>query len=180
MTSFCLNLKNEKIGLYNRLSKLIIFILLIFFGYIAVFSDLRHVRIKSIGSVILLVICYGLQYYFGNTKYRFGHRPFFFVIIIGWISLEQYWMAGITLVFDLFSMITTRKLNVYFTKDHIQYPSFPVKQVKWSELNQVILKDGLLTIDFKSNRLIQQMIADTKTAEEEKEFNDFCRQQLKR
>lgn len=87
-------------------------------------------------------------------------------------------MAGITLLFDIFSKITTRNLEVAFTKNDIQYPSFPIKKIKWDEVAQVILKDGLLTIDFKSNKIIQQTIDEIKTPVDEKEFNDFCRQQL--
>jgi hypothetical protein len=176
--AFKINLKNEKLPTYNRLSKLIIFIFVVFFCYLAVFSELKHIRIKSIGTIVLLFICFGLQFYFKKSKYSLGNRPFFIVILLGWITLENYWMAGITLLFDLFSMITTRSLDVYFTRSHIQYPSIPAKQIQWDELNQVILKDGLLTIDFKSNKLIQQMTDAIKTTVDEKEFNDFCRQQL--
>lgn len=173
-----ISLKNEKLISYNRFSKLIIFIFFVFFCYLSVFSELKHIRIKSIGTVVLLSICFGLQYYFSNSKYSFSHRPFFFIITMGWLSIENYWMAGITLLFDIFSTITTRKMDVYFTKDQIQYPSVPSKQIKWDALNQVILKDGLLTIDFKSNKLIQQTIDELKTTVDETEFNDFCRQQL--
>jgi hypothetical protein len=41
-----------------------------------------------------------------------------------------------------------------------------------------MIKDGLLTIDFKNNRIIQQQIANISSGIDEKEFNDFCRQQL--
>ncbi len=173
-----ISLKNEKLKSYNGISKLIIFIFFVFFCYLAVFSEIRQILIKSIGTITLLSICFGLQFYFRNSKYRFSHRPFFFIIILGWISLENYWMAGITLLFDIFSTITTRKLDVFFTKNYIQYPSVPLKEIKWDDLNQVILKDGILTIDFKSNKLIQQTINEIKTPVDEKEFNDFCRQQL--
>ena len=173
-----ISLKNEKLTTYNSLSKLIIFIFFVLFCYLAIFSELRHIRIKSIGTIILLSICFGLQFYFRSSKYSFSHRPFFFIIILAWINIEYYWMAGITLLFDIFSKITTRNLEVAFTKNDIQYPSFPIKKIKWDEVAQVILKDGLLTIDFKSNKIIQQTIDEIKTPVDEKEFNDFCRQQL--
>ena len=111
-----ISLKNEKLTSYNRLSNLIIFILFVFFCYLAVFSEIKQIRIKSIGTITFLSICFGLQFYFRNSKYSFSHRPFFFIIIMGWISFENYWMAGITLLFDIFSSITTRKLDVTFTK----------------------------------------------------------------
>ena len=178
MSDYQIKLKNEKLNQYNRLSKLIILIFFIIFCYLAVFSGIRYIKIASIGVAGLLAVGFGLQFYFRNTKYQIGHRPFFLIITFGWISIENYWMAGAALLFELFSSITSRKMDVYVTKQNIQYPSVPAKNIKWIELNQVILKDGLLTIDFKSNKLIQQMIDEIKTSVNEKEFNDFCRQQL--
>ena len=48
----------------------------------------------------------------------------------------------------------------------------------WSELNNLILKDGLLTIDFVSNRVIQLVIDGSKTPIDEKAFNEYCRRRL--
>jgi hypothetical protein len=50
--------------------------------------------------------------------------------------------------------------------------------VSWDEVNNVILKDGLLTIDFKNNKLFQHIILNSEEDISEKEFNEFCRQQL--
>lgn len=67
---------------------------------------------------------------------------------------------------------------VSILNEKIIYPSFPKKKIAWSELNNIVLKDGLLTIDFRNNKFIQQPVDETKTAVNEQEFNDFCRQQL--
>ena len=79
------------------------------------------------------------------------------------------------LFFYLYSL-SKRKLKVSFA-DQIIYPSIPVRIIQWNELNNVILKDGLLTIDFKNNKIIQQLIKHSNQINE-KEFNDFCKEQL--
>lgn len=178
MTGCTIRLENEKLVFYNQLSRFIIFIFFVFFCYLLVFSETKYIKIKSTGVIILLLIFVALQYYFRNTKYRFGNRPFFYIIIFGWITIENYWLAAIALLFDTFSVITTRHLDVFFSKQSIRYPSVPPKQIKWKDLNQVTLKDGLLTIDFKSNKLIQQLVDENKTTVDEKDFNDFCKKQL--
>ena len=61
--------------------------------------------------------------------------------------------------------------------DQIIYPSFPKRIIHWKELSNVILKDGLLTIDFKNNKIIQQSIMYADRVNE-KEFNEFCKKQL--
>lgn len=43
---------------------------------------------------------------------------------------------------------------------------------EWDEFNNIILKDNLLTLDFKSNKLLQLNIAENKV--DENSFNTFC------
>ena len=62
----------------------------------------------------------------------------------------------------------------------IVFNSFPKKKVLWSTVNNVVLKDGLLTIDLKSNTLIQKQVNDIVEKQVEQEFNDFCLSQLNR
>jgi hypothetical protein len=75
-------------------------------------------------------------------------------------------------------MVAQRELKIKVQKEVIVYPSFPKKIIKWQDLNNLILKDGLLTIDFKNDRIIQQYPELKMNAVNEAEFNDFCRQQL--
>jgi len=70
-------------------------------------------------------------------------------------------------------------LQVLINPDKINYTSFPVRAIQWNELNNVILKDGILTIDFRNNKIVQAEIDDVSNTINEKEFNDFCSQQLK-
>ena len=42
----------------------------------------------------------------------------------------------------------------------------------------MVLKDGLLTIDFKNNHLIQKEVDAEVTEQVEKEFNEFAKQQI--
>jgi len=43
----------------------------------------------------------------------------------------------------------------------------------------VILKDGILTLDFKDNKLIQKEVLDDDEPEaEEDEFNEYCQSKL--
>lgn len=48
----------------------------------------------------------------------------------------------------------------------------------WSELSNVVLKDNLLTIDFKNNCLLQVTTEETVEPVEPGEFNLFCARQL--
>ena len=82
------------------------------------------------------------------------------------------------LLFILLDFIAHKKLVVHVTNKTIVVPYMFQKEVSWNEVNNVILKDGLLTIDFKNNRLFQHIILNSEEDISEKEFNEFCNQQL--
>lgn len=178
MKRFEITLKNEKAKFYQRLSWFIIIINTVLLLYLAFFAADNAESKRGIVFLILLSICFSLYFYFRNTKYQIGFHLFFFLIVLVWISMEKYWFAGINLLFDILGTIATRKFIVAFSQSKVVYPSLPMKNIAWAELNNVVLKDGLLTIDFKSNKLIQQKIDEEKTNVDEQEFNDFCRQHL--
>jgi len=83
------------------------------------------------------------------------------------------------LILDVLFVIAVSIKKVQVSETCITYPAFPVKSFNWKELNQVILKDGLLTIDLRNNKLIQQLVDENLTRVDEREFNDFCSEQLK-
>ncbi len=68
--------------------------------------------------------------------------------------------------------------EIAFDSTEIVINSFPKKRFLWEELNNVILKDGLLTIDCKNNVLIQRTVNEEISISVEKEFNEFCKNNL--
>ena len=178
MKHFEIGLKNEKIKSYNQLSWLIILIHIVVFFYLAFFSTERIIRGSAIASLVILAICFILKLYFNKTKWAFGLHPFFLFLMVGWITMEKYLLAAIPLIFDLLFSITVRKFSIEISADKIIYPSFPKKNISWTVVSNIVMKDGLLTINFKNDKFIQQFVDETKTVVNEQEFNDFCNQQL--
>lgn len=180
MEQFEILLKNEKLSSYNRISWIIIITNCLLIFYLSFFSTERDTGIIAVITLILLGIIFLLKFYFKKGESQTSPAPFFILLIFSWLIMQQYWLALFTFFFDLLNIISTRKLVAVFIKDKIIYPSFPKKTIDWGELNGVILKDNILTIDFKNNKLIQQMVDENSFSINEAEFNDFCREQLKR
>jgi hypothetical protein len=181
MQQFQIILKNEKIRFYNQISWIIIFIHIVIFIYFSFFAEDKRIQTGSIASLIMLFSCFLIRYIlvWKNSKWFPGFTTFYSLLMVSWVSVGYYWIAFIPGIFDILTAIVCRKLVSTFSKSKIIYPSFPSKTFEWEKLNNVILKDGLLTIDLKNNKLIQQYIEESKTLIDEKEFNDFCREQLK-
>lgn len=69
-------------------------------------------------------------------------------------------------------------LEFGFDQNGIFLNSIPSKNLLWSEVSNVILKDSILTVDLKSNRIIQKETEECVSKEIETEFNEFCRKYL--
>ncbi|MEO6732734.1 MAG: hypothetical protein ABIN01_16045 [Ferruginibacter sp.] len=52
---------------------------------------------------------------------------------------------------------------------------FSAPAYQWNDFSNVVLKDNLLTLDFKNNKLIQVNIDEGRTAIDEEEFNYYCK-----
>lgn len=56
--------------------------------------------------------------------------------------------------------------------------TFSSRVVGWNQLNNVILRNDLLTVDFKNNKIMQLEVLDNVPDIKEDEINGFCRNRL--
>ena len=181
MKSFEITLKNDKLKQYDRIALFIIIINLALFIYLAFSVEIKSIRITAIIGLILIIIALSIDYFLTSIKnnesshYKLAAE---YAISFAWLQTGYWWIAIITFLLGTLYLIAKRPLLVSIIKENISYPSFPKKKLRWSELNNIILKDGLLTIDLKNNSFIQQSVDENKTSVNEQEFNDFCREQL--
>ncbi len=179
--NFTIELKNEKVKSYKKSIIAIIVLNIIFFLILAITSEINKIKLFSILLIGLLLSSFAIQYYLQKKNNTFNAvLTSIIFIIFTHLFLQFWWQALAMAIISLFYYYAIRKLQLSISKDGISYPSFPPKNIEWMELNNLILKDHLLTIDFKSNKLVQAEIkSDEKDVViDEKDFNDFCRQQL--
>ncbi|MCB0776857.1 MAG: hypothetical protein KDB99_11120 [Chitinophagaceae bacterium] len=177
MKSFDIFLQNNKLLFYRRFS---IFILVINLAILLFFTLTAENKTESLKGIIPVVIILAiLIYMIIQKKYSTQFLNILFLIFtISWIINGYYWLAGATLLFAILYNISARNFVIHIAAAEINYPSFPVTKIQWNELNNIILKDEVLTIDLKSNKLIQHSIGNANNSVNEEEFNEFCRQQL--
>lgn len=95
-----------------------------------------------------------------------------------WFMSGVYWAFFLDLLLWFLYILSRRKLVITISKNGILYPSIPKKLFRWNALTNVMLKDDILTIDCKNNKIYQPFIADSAQFANEAEFNDFCKKQL--
>ena len=109
------------------------------------------------------------------------YRYLLLLAAAGWMLLTPTpWVGAFFFILTFLEYQTKRPLEIGFDYDRVVINTLIKRQFDWSVLNNVILKDGLLTLDFKNNRLIQKEVADDDDEDDadEEEFNAWCRTRL--
>jgi hypothetical protein len=179
MQKFELVLINEKVKQYRLFALLIIILNCIAFSYLAVTRS--ETRFWCIGVVNWILALFIIQHFAKKRGKEFNAKAgATLVIIAAYLTLKFWWPAAIISVLAILYIISIRRFIVSVAATQIIYPSYPKKTIQWNELNNIIMKDGLLTLDFKNNKLIQVLVSKDKNNKEidERNFNDFCRKQL--
>lgn len=178
---FELSIKNEKADTYKKLASFIILLSVAIFAILIYYTDQAGTRPGFITAIIIIAIYFILNKVLPagkKTRFEFESSALF-IISFTWLLLLYWWQAAIFFVLLFLYKVSQRQLIVSVSANTVIYPSFPKKEINWNELNNVVLKDDLLTIDFKNNKIIQQLIQKKEPALDEQEFNDFCKTQLK-
>jgi LPXTG-motif cell wall-anchored protein len=109
------------------------------------------------------------------------YRYLLLVAAIGWMAMTSVpWVAGFFFLLAFLEYQTKRPLEIGFDQDRVVINSLLRQRYDWTVFNNIVLKDGLLTLDFKNNRLMQKEVADDEEEDDadEEEFNAYCRERL--
>lgn len=181
MNEYIILLPNEKGKTYNYVTLFILLINCFVFGF--VFFNAADARMKNIslfGTIISFtsLILFLINFFTRKIPaYRQGIS--FIILSIFWFILGNYLLGLCIILFAVVGFYAKKKFDVVFTETKIIYPSFPKRIYTWDEVSNVLLKDNVLTIDLKNNKLIQSVIEKISADEvDEKGFNEFCRQRL--
>jgi hypothetical protein len=97
-----------------------------------------------------------------------------------WMKMPFFqWLAFVFIILALLEYQAKYSLEIGFADKEIVINSLFKKRYQWSQLDNIVLKDGLLTLDFTNNRMLQREVEDEEEDEaDEDEFNAYCRKQL--
>ncbi|HEY4108620.1 hypothetical protein [Puia sp.] len=170
----------------DLLSIFLCFFSAICLGYIGLHSaGSRSELYVILGIGLLLLIGLGIVWLSGR-RMRMRHdkvryRYLLLLAAMGWMFFTPApWVGGLFLVLTFLEYQTKRPLEIGFDNDRVVINTLMRQEFEWKVFNNIILKDGLLTLDFKSNRLIQKEVTedDEEDDADEEEFNVYCRGRL--
>lgn len=176
---YIIKLPNSKVRFYDMMGWMLVIINLTLFCTLVYYLNNLQERWYAALGIFITIINFGFEKLFRkpHQKATAMQSTLLYYALIWLLFFHYYIIGAASLALAVLYYIAKREMDVIVYNDRIAYPSFPPKNIRWSELNNIILKDGLLTIDFKNNKIIQQLI-DEKNTVDEMEFNQYCREQL--
>jgi hypothetical protein len=109
------------------------------------------------------------------------YRYWLLIAAVGWIGLTPIpWVGAFFFLLAFLEYQTKRPLEIGFDQDRIVINTLIKQRFDWAMFNNIVLKDGLLTLDFKNNKLFQKEVAEDEDDDnaDEDEFNAWCRGRL--
>ena len=174
-------LKTQGTGQFNAFGLLLNLVSCVFFAREFVFTDNKNIFLIAGIFLVLGLVGWNIHHMLKGNKVFFNRA--YLISALLWIKMP--YMEWLFVAFILLAILERQvkfPLEIGFSESQIVFNTLFKKKYHWSELTNVVLKDGLLTIDFENNHLIQREVEDEEDEEEvsEAEFNDFCRTQLQK
>ncbi len=173
-------LSSDRPRRYSLFARILIIVSALLLIAVAVNND-RTVD-QVIAAVAVLAALPGL----GTMKKITGKLPFpaelitLALLSVCFLVTGNWFPAAMMIIASVLLIIATRPLQLQITINELSYSGLGGRKIYWAELNNVVHKDGYITIDFSNDRLIQNRVQDLAffSPAEEQEFNEFCRQQV--
>jgi len=151
---FVLNTNDNKV-------KLTIYILLGFYVLLSTFYYFYRKHPKALETFSLIMALMYANFWFQQ---------------VGIIAVIAFAAIYITV-----TVVKGKSTTVLFTDEGIHMTRvFKTVLFPWTAMENVMLKDNLVTIDFKTNRIIQVEIVESNKMVDEIEFNLFCTEHISR
>ena len=140
-----------------------------------------NIRISYLfGSIAVAVIVAWNLYQQQKNRTVVFYNSALFIAAIAWVTMPFLsWLFIPFSLLALFERLAKKPLEIGFSSTEVAINTLFKKKYSWSQFNNIVLKDDLLTLDFRNNRLFQRETIDDDSDAGEDEFNAFCREQLR-
>src|SRR6476469_7012240 len=176
---YVITLKQRSFKGFDFVSQLLIFISLAVFVYTAYLYAAVRIQYGVMSMLIIGSWIYTFQKNKGADHIAY-YRFTLMLTAIGWFFQQHgnISIGGLLILVAFLERQVKFPEEVGFNEEGITFNSFPRKEIAWSQVANAVLKDGLLTIDRKNNKLFQKETESDIDPQIEAEFNSFCTKNL--
>ena len=179
-------LKKKSFELIDNVSKLMLLLAIAAFIFDSYATLILHkTKLEASSAYLLMTISAMIigWWVFCANQLKRGIIPYFrFALMFaawGWFVVPSGQLIALIYIVACFLEKPVKvPAEIAFDTEEIVFNSIPKKRYGWSVISNVVLKDGLITIDLKDNTLIQKEVNEPVSKEIENEFNAFCKEQI--
>jgi hypothetical protein len=181
--NYVISLKRPDYRAVNSISQFLLLLFLIAFFYYLVKTGFGG---KQYWLAIIPLLITGLWVY-GYIRKADPHFMVYFrvelmIAAMGWFFIPLFaWSYLLGFGYALMA-VTERYIKfpdeIGFNADKIVRNSFPMQSYEWFEIENVMLRDNLFTLDLRNNKIIQKQLEEPVSKELEVEFNNYCKNLL--
>lgn len=165
-------LKNIRTDSYKKLAFGIVFINLLIFVFFLLFPESRFTGISGIASVVLYFVYQKIRHS-ALSVFKLTGEYIFYILALVWLS-NNYLLPVLLVFTGLVLKYALKPIRFIFTNEGIKKAFFPEREYNWDRFDSIILRAGILTMNFKNDNLIQSEV-EIDTTFKESAFNDFAR-----
>ena len=176
MQQFEIILKNDKLKSYRVIALINLLLNFSIFTFLLFYDIYQAVALSSILALTIYVL---LRIYVSKRQNSgsFFDEFVFFIPAMCWFGLHNYILMIALIFMGFLYRFSLEKIKFVFTSKRVLKTNFPKKEFNWNVFSNVILRDNILTLDFKNNRLIQSEI-ELQESVNETEFNEFAQSKI--
>ncbi len=185
--SYAFLVRDKKYQAYKRIASFLFLINAVFFAFLA-YTATDDLRRLSLPVIALVLLVYAIYHWKKKPRKEKSYFLAYALIAATWILATDFpFLAVAYLLLAWLQYRLENDLRFTFSETGVTVDRLFRSNYEWSVFHNIVLKDGLLTLDFRDNRIIQvepdwehfRQASDIKEyAATEREFNDFCKAQL--
>ena len=176
MQQFEITIKNEKTKFYNKIALINLVLNFILFSFLLFYDEYQLIGLSSILAFGLYLL---LRWYVVKKQQatNFFDEFVFFIPAMCWFGFRSYALMIILIIMGFLFKFSMQKIRFVFSRQSVMKTNFPKKEYDWNLFSNVMLRDNILTLDFKNNKLIQVEIEDPEKINSI-EFNEFTKSKI--
>jgi hypothetical protein len=138
----------------------------------------------GVAYLVGLVVVVGLVIYNlvqSRRKRKVYYSRALLIAALVWMKMPYLqWLAFVFIILGLLEYQAKYSVEIGFDDDRVVINYMFKKIYRWDQFNNIVLKDGIITLDFTNNRVLQREIEedDEEDDADEDELNEFCRQRI--
>jgi hypothetical protein len=153
---------------------------LLFLKELFITGSINKIFLLGVSFIIALIILNVIQERKGKKVY---YSKALLIAALVWLKMPyQQWLFLVFILLALLERFAKASPEIGFSDNRIVFNSLFKKQFRWADFTNIILKDGMLTMDFANNKLLQREVEDDEDEDDatEEEFNLYCSRMLQK